>query len=73
MIEVYKAINGKKSYIVSNECMNNTWKYARKFFRVANDRLCSCIGWVLNGELYLENPHNKKAVKRNVVYYHKVR
>lgn len=71
MIEVWKALQGKKSYVVSDEDLPTTWKYAKQHYKVANDKLWIGIGWIFNNELYLDNPHKKNAHKVQVVTVNK--
>ena len=76
MIEIYKTEGNKqKTYLVADF---NYWKiktradddkleefitYAMRYFKVKPDRLFMTSVWVLNDEMYLEDPH-KKGQKR---------
>ena len=76
MIEIYKTEGNKqKTYLVADF---NHWKiktradddkleefitYAMRYFKVKPDRLFMTSVWVLNDEMYLEDPH-KKGQKR---------
>ena len=68
MFEIYKAYKGKKTYIVSDEQFHETVAYAKKHFKVSEARIVCEVGWILNKELWLEDPENKKAVKHWVAY-----
>lgn len=66
MFEVYKAIKGRKTYLVfekgtsKRDMLIETVKYHK-----APLISCSVIpGWILNDELYLTDPKKKGAVKR---------
>lgn len=63
MFEIYKSYKGRKTYIVSDEQFHETVAYAKKYFRCSEAHIeCKCV-WILNEELYLEDPHSKKAKK----------
>ena len=74
MFEIYTSISGrKKTYIV---CKSN-WlnaasyllvKYAKKYFKVKEEKIKHEKAWLLNDELYLSNPH-KKGTKKCLVAY----
>lgn len=70
MFEVWKAINGRKSYIVAGTSVHvyDLSKYARRFFKVSADRISIHQAWIYNDELYLEDPHKSKAKTRLVAY-----
>lgn len=70
MFEVWKAINGRKSYIVARTSVAayDLSKYARRFFKVSADRISIHQAWIYNDELYLEDPHKSKAKARLVAY-----
>lgn len=67
MVEVYKAINSNKKYLVSAD-PTGLWKEALKRWKIADSRLVVTSGWILNGDLYLDDPHNRKAVHKWVAY-----
>lgn len=74
MYEVYKAIKGKKHYLVfpqgSGEwaCVyENLVKAAGRYFRCGEKNLEVELGWILNDELYLEDPHVKGSKRVDVV------
>ena len=76
MIEIYKTEGNKqKTYLVADF---NHWKiktradddkleefitYAMRYFKVKPDRLFMTSVWVLNDEMYLEDPHKKGQKK----------
>lgn len=69
MFEIYKAINGRKTYLVSNEKKaESLYQYAKKHFKVAGNKLEIRIGWILNDELYLEDPHKKHTHRKWIAY-----
>lgn len=77
MFEIYKACEGRNTYIVSKEPFNITIsrkqvyeirKYAKQHYKCSEKRLEVCAGWILNDELYLENPNKKGAVKHWIAY-----
>lgn len=62
MFEIYKSYSKrKKTYIVSNENREDVINYTKKYFKVSKDKIVVVHGWLLKDELYLEDPHNKKA------------
>lgn len=70
MVEVWKAINGRKSYIVASrgEDPYELGIYARRYFKSAADKITIQQAWIYNDELYLEDPHKSKAKRRLVAY-----
>lgn len=72
MFEIYKSFAKKpKTYIVAtrpNEKYENIMPYAKKFFRCSEAHIEVVDGWILNGELYLEDP-GRKAKKRTIAFY----
>lgn len=70
MFEIWKAINGRKSYIVAETSVDayDLSKYARRFFKVSADRISVQQAWIYNDELYLEDPNKSKAKRRLVAY-----
>ena len=67
MFEVYKSIEGRKTYLVSNVPIG-LYEEAKKRWKIANSRIEIASCWILDNELYLENPHEKKAVKHWVAF-----
>lgn len=71
MFEVYVSLKGKKHYLVFDrktlymDCV----EAATRHFRCGEKNLEVEQGWVLNDELYLEDPHVKGS-KRVVVVSH---
>lgn len=68
MFEIYKSIVGRKTYIVSTERITDVLKYAKKYFKVAASRIICHQAWIIDEDLYLENPHNRQAHKVWVAY-----
>lgn len=70
MFEIWKAINGRKSYIVADRGVHpyELGIYARRFFKVSADKIIIQQAWIYNNELYLEDPHKSKAKARLVAY-----
>lgn len=71
MFEVWKAINGRKSYLVAisgKVRASELYDSARKYFKASADNINVHLAWVYNDELYLENPHKSKAKIRLVAY-----
>lgn len=61
----------KKTYLVyepwtSYFCM---YEAAKKFFRCSEAHIEIVAGYVLNDELYLEDPHKRGAKMKMVAYY----
>ena len=73
MFEIYKSFAKKpKTYIVAtrpNEKYENIMPYAKKFFRCSEAHLEIVNGYVLNDELYLEDPHKRGAKMKCVAFY----
>lgn len=67
--EVYEGrteANRKKTFLVFDyECgyvkFNETIEVARRYFRVSEDHIQICVGYVIKDELYLENLRKKPA------------
>lgn len=63
MFEIYASTTGRKRYLI----FSNSIKYdqlvieGRKYFRCGEKNLEIEKGWILNDELFLENPHKKGA------------
>ena len=69
MFDVYTSIEGrKKTYLVSNEQYHATMNYAKKYFKLPESKITVKCGWVLNDELYLEDPHKKGSHKHWVAF-----
>ena len=61
MVEVYNAIHSNRKYLVSTN-PNLLWKEALKRWKIAESLIEVTGCWILNDELYLKDPKNKKAV-----------
>ena len=61
MFEIYKAINGRKTYLVSDGKACDLFQDAKKHYKCAVNRITLKEGWILGDELYLKDPHDKKA------------
>jgi hypothetical protein len=70
MIEIWKAIGGRKTYIVASRAEDpyELGIYARRYFRSAADKITIQQAWIYNDKLYLEDPHKSKAKRRLVAY-----
>lgn len=73
MFEIYKS-EGKrsKSYIVTADrrrSINDLISYAKRYFRCSETHIEIVNGWILENELYLENPHKRGAVERLTAFY----
>lgn len=80
MVEIYKS-EGKhpKTYLVEDinylnikgASDNKKWmdfiSYSTKYFKVRPNRLFMTPVWVLNDEMYLENPHKRGAKLRMAI------
>lgn len=68
--EIYKAIKGRRTYLVFAKHVIgwDATKMAMKHFKVSKYAIVLDSAWILNNELYFENPHSEKAVKRYVAY-----
>ena len=74
MFEIYKTTEGrKKTYLVFNGHCNfsKAIACAKKFFKVSEDHIDSDGCWILNDELYFEDPHKKNAKKMIAFFWHK--
>lgn len=75
MFEIYegrtKYQNRKKTYLVDEPWTSYIVmvEAARKFFKCSVVHLEITNGWVLNDELYLENPHKRGAKIKTVAFY----
>jgi len=63
MFEIYASTTGRKHYLIFNNSTKNDQlvKEGRKYFRCGEKNLEIEKGWILNDELFLENPHKKGA------------
>ena len=73
MFEIYERTEGrKKTYIVTNisghHSIYELGKYARRYFKSSSDKIIIKAAWVMNDELYLVYPDNKKAKAVYVAY-----
>lgn len=68
MYEVYESIKGRKHYLVFDKKAKypDIVSQARKYFRCSERYLEVEIGWILNDELYLEDPHKKGTRKAGI-------
>lgn len=74
MYEVYIGLterNRKKTYLVYEPWTSyiDMCEAAKKFFRCSEAHLEIVNGWVLNDELYLEDPHKRGAKIKAVAFY----
>ena len=65
MYEVYKSLKGKKHYLVfkSKFVSQDNVTAATRYFRCSEKNIYIQEGWILNDELYFENPHKKGSKK----------
>lgn len=74
MFEIWKAINGRKSYIVAKTpnvdalSIFSLSAFSKRYFKVSAKKITIQQAWIYNDELYLEDPHKSKAKKRLVAY-----
>ena len=63
MFEIYASTTRRKHYLISTNSANydELVKEGRKYFRCGESNLEIEKGWILNDELFLENPHKKGA------------
>lgn len=72
MFEIYTSIEGrKKTFLVfeGTEKPDVAFAAARKFFRVAEHHIAYRVCWILNDELYFEDPHKKTAKKKFAFFW----
>lgn len=72
MYEIYQTIEGrKKTFLVfdGKEKPDAVFTAAKKYFRVAEHHLAITTCWILNDDLYFEDPHDKKAKKMVALYW----
>jgi len=69
MFEVYVSLKGKKHYLVfdGKTVYTDCVKASTRYFRCGEKNLEVEEGWVLNDELYLDNPHVKGSKRVAVV------
>lgn len=63
MYEIYHAIIGRKTYVVCSGTMMETFKAADRHYRINKDYIRVRNAWIINDELYFENPHKKGQKK----------
>lgn len=62
--------NRKKTYLVfDKKTKADRICQAKHYFRVSTLRIGYTDGWILNNELYFENP-GKKGAKKVIVYFY---
>ena len=80
MFEIYKSEEKKpKTYLVADiilsemksyvddQKLESFINYSTKYFKVRPNRLFMTSVWVLNDEMYLEDPHKRGAKKRTAI------
>ena len=72
MYEVYESIKGRKLYLVFDKkaTYQDIVSESRKYFRCSDAFLEVEVGWILNDELYLEDPH-KKGTRKVAICSHR--
>lgn len=70
MFEIYERTEGrKKTYIVYyGSYVLDLRRYAKRYFKSSSDKITMKAAWVMNDELYLVYPDNKKAKAVYVAY-----
>jgi len=70
MFEIYERTEGrKKTYIVYyGRYVLELIRYAKRYFKSSSDKITVRDAWVINDELYLVYPDNKKAKAVYVAY-----
>ena len=70
MFEIYERTEGrKKTYIVYyGSYVLDLKRYAKRYFKSSSDKIIMKAAWVMNDELYLVYPDNKKAKAVYVAY-----
>lgn len=74
MFEIYKSYSKrKKTFLVfeGTEKPDVAFAAAKKFFRCAEHHLGISTCWILNDELYFEDPYKKAAKKKVAIYWRK--
>ena len=71
MFEIYKAVKGRKTYLVFSglEKPDEAFGAAKKYFRCSEYHLGIKACWILNDELYFEDPNKKSAKKKMTIFY----
>ena len=72
MYEIYKSTEGrKKTFLVFSglEKPDEAIDAAKKYFKTAEDHLGISPCWILNDELYFEDPNKKTAKKKIAIYW----
>lgn len=80
MVEIYKSEGKKpKTYLVEDinyenlkgrydsEKLENFISFSMRYFKVRPKRLFMTSVWVLNDEMYLEDPHKRGAKQRTAI------
>lgn len=80
MVEIYKSEGKKpKTYLVADinylnlkgvfdhQKLEDFISYSMRYFKVRPNRLFMTSVWVLNDEMYLEDPHKKGAKQRTAI------
>jgi hypothetical protein len=62
-MEVYKALNSRKVYLVFNRSEHTLIRESTKYFKVSKKDLLLREAYLYNDELYFENPHKKGTKK----------
>ena len=74
MYEVYQTTEGRKKTFLVFDGKENTkvaYKASAKYFRVSEEHIDFKKCWILNNELYFEDPENKKAKVKFAFFWHK--
>ena len=71
MFEIYKAIKSRKTYLVSDGKACDLFEDAKKHYKCAVNRIALKECWILNDEMYLKDPHDKKAKLAYTAYLKK--
>lgn len=72
MIEIYKGFHKKeKTYVVATKKSEYPAlvPYAARLLKVSKEHIYFTEGWLLDKQLYLDNPHNSKAKRVGVAFY----
>lgn len=57
--EIFKAYQGRKSYIVGGINAAHSEDHARKYYKTTKEHIRTFIGFIYRGELYLQDPEKK--------------
>lgn len=74
MFEIYQTTEGrKKTYLVfkGTEHPDVAYKASAKYFKVSKNNIGFEKCWILNDDLYFEDPHNKKAKVKFAFFWKK--